>query len=49
MIYVKGGDYEVNSIPEYPVVKSYGGRALALQFVKGRSTTKLIKKAKGRK
>lgn len=44
-IYVKGGDYDVTKIPEYPVVRSYGGRALALQFVKGRSTTNLIEKA----
>ncbi len=43
-IYVKGGDYDVTSIPEYPVVKSYGGKALALSFVKGRSTTRLIQK-----
>lgn len=51
-IYVKGGDYDVTKIPEYPVVRSYGGKALALQFVKGRSTTKLIEKAhaqRGRK
>lgn len=48
-IYVKGGDYDVTQIPEYPVVQSYGGRAIALQFVKGRSTTRLIQKAKGKK
>lgn len=46
-IYVKGGDYDVRNIPEYAVVSSYGGKALALSFVKGRSTTRLIKKAKG--
>lgn len=45
-IYVKGGDYDVSKIPEYPVVKSYGGKALALNFVKGRSTTRLIRKAR---
>jgi rfaE bifunctional protein nucleotidyltransferase chain/domain len=47
-VYVKGGDYDVTKIPEYPIVKSYGGKALALQFVKGRSTTKLIQKARKR-
>ena len=47
-LYVKGGDYDVKTIPEYPVVRSYGGKALALRFVKGRSTTKLIEKAKRR-
>jgi D-beta-D-heptose 7-phosphate kinase / D-beta-D-heptose 1-phosphate adenosyltransferase len=45
-IYVKGGDWDVANIPEYPVVKSYGGKALALNFVKGRSTTRLIEKAR---
>ncbi|MGZ3701213.1 MAG: D-glycero-beta-D-manno-heptose 1-phosphate adenylyltransferase [Bdellovibrionota bacterium] len=49
LVYVKGGDYDVTKIPEYPVVKSYGGKALALSFVKGRSTSRLIRKAKGRK
>lgn len=44
MVYVKGGDYDISSIPEYPVVKSYGGKAMALHFVKGRSTTRLIRK-----
>lgn len=44
MVYVKGGDYDIAKIPEYPVVKSYGGKALALNFVKGRSTTRLIQK-----
>lgn len=44
MIYVKGGDYDIAKIPEYPVVNSYGGKALALSFVKGRSTTRLIEK-----
>lgn len=48
-IYVKGGDYDVSKIPEYPVVKSYGGKALALNFVKGRSTTRLIEKVKKQK
>lgn len=43
-IYVKGGDYDVTTIAEYPVVMSYGGKAMALSFVKGRSTTRIIKK-----
>jgi D-beta-D-heptose 7-phosphate kinase/D-beta-D-heptose 1-phosphate adenosyltransferase len=45
-IYVKGGDWDISKIPEYAVVKSYGGKAIALSFVKGKSTTKIIKKAK---
>ncbi len=46
MIYVKGGDWDVKKIPEFPVVTGYGGKALALNFVRGRSTTRLIKKAR---
>lgn len=49
MIYVKGGDWDVNHIPETPVVKSYGGTLKRLQFVEGRSTTKLIEKARKKK
>lgn len=45
-VYVKGGDYDITKIPEYAVVTSYGGRATALAFVKGRSTTGIIKKAR---
>ena len=48
-IYVKGGDYDITQIPEYDVVTAYGGKALALSFVKGRSTTNLIKKARKQK
>ena len=46
LVYVKGGDYEIDKIPEYPVVKSYGGKAYALNFVRGRSTTRLIEKVR---
>lgn len=45
-IYVKGGDWDVYQIPEAPVVQSYGGKLIALSFVRGRSTTKLIQKAR---
>lgn len=48
-LYVKGGDYDMTLIEEYPVVKSYGGKALALSFVRGRSTSSLIKKARKKK
>ena len=48
LVYVKGGDYDITKIPEFPVVKSYGGKAMALTFVKGRSTSKLIQKARKR-
>jgi rfaE bifunctional protein nucleotidyltransferase chain/domain len=43
-ILVKGGDYDMPSLPETALVQSWGGRALALPFVKGYSTTALVKK-----
>lgn len=41
-ILVKGGDYDMQSLPETHVVQAYGGRALALPFVDGYSTTRLV-------
>ena len=41
-ILVKGGDYDMQSLPETGVVQAYGGRALALPFVDGYSTTRLV-------
>lgn len=43
-ILVKGGDYDMRTLPETAVVESYGGKALAIPFVKGYSTTALVKK-----
>ncbi len=41
---VKGGDYDMSKLKEAKVVEAYGGRALAIPFVDGYSTTKLVKK-----
>ena len=43
-ILVKGGDYDMSKLPESALVQSWGGRALALPFVAGYSTTALVKK-----
>ena len=43
-ILVKGGDYDMRQLAETPVVEAYGGRALALPFVDGYSTTALVRK-----
>lgn len=43
-ILVKGGDYDMSLLAETRVVESYGGRALALPFVDGYSTTALVQK-----
>jgi D-beta-D-heptose 7-phosphate kinase/D-beta-D-heptose 1-phosphate adenosyltransferase len=45
-ILVKGGDWKIESIVGAPFVQSYGGEVFSLQFVEGKSTTKLIEKAK---
>ena len=43
-ILVKGGDYDMSRLPETAVVQAYGGRALALPFIEGYSTTALVRK-----
>lgn len=43
-ILVKGGDYDMQKLAETRVVESFGGRALALPFVDGYSTTALVRK-----
>jgi rfaE bifunctional protein nucleotidyltransferase chain/domain len=41
---VKGGDYDMETLAETAVVKAYGGKAQAIPFVDGYSTTALVKK-----
>ncbi len=41
-IYVKGGDYTVDRLPETPVVRAYGGTVRILGFTEGRSTSRLV-------
>jgi D-glycero-beta-D-manno-heptose 1-phosphate adenylyltransferase len=41
---VKGGDYDMDTLAETAVVKAYGGKAVAISFVDGYSTTALVKK-----
>ena len=43
-VLVKGGDYDMRQLPETAVVEAYGGRAVALAFVDGYSTTALVTK-----
>ncbi|MBR7748234.1 D-glycero-beta-D-manno-heptose 1-phosphate adenylyltransferase [Undibacterium baiyunense] len=43
-IYVKGGDYDMHSIPEGKAVIAYGGQVAAIQFEHDRSTTKTLQK-----
>lgn len=43
-IYVKGGDYDMETLAETALVHSWGGRALAIPFVDGYSTTSLVQR-----
>jgi rfaE bifunctional protein nucleotidyltransferase chain/domain len=43
-VYVKGGDYDIEALEETRLVRSWGGRAQALSFVDGYSTTALVRR-----
>ena len=45
-VLVKGGDWKIEQIVGSDFVLSRGGQVLSLQFVDGRSTTKIIEKSK---
>jgi len=46
-VLVKGGDYDMDKLAEAQLVRGYGGRALAIPFVAGYSTTSLVKRIRG--
>lgn len=46
-IIVKGGDYDMETLPETASVRSWGGTAVAIPFDFNRSTTALIGKIRG--
>ena len=46
-VYVKGGDYDIESLRETALVRSWGGRAVAIPFVDGYSTTRLVERIRG--
>ena len=46
-VLVKGGDYDMSKLAETRLVESYGGRAQAIPFVPGYSTTQLLRKIRG--
>lgn len=41
-VLVKGGDYDMSKLPETAAMQSWGGKALAISFVDGYSTTALV-------
>jgi D-glycero-beta-D-manno-heptose 1-phosphate adenylyltransferase len=46
-VYVKGGDYEVETLEESRLVRSWGGRSVAIPFVDGYSTSALVRRIRG--
>lgn len=47
-ILVKGGDWKIEQIVGAPFVQSYGGKVYSLNFIEGKSTTKLIEKSQNK-
>lgn len=45
--YVKGGDYDIETLAETTLVRRWGGRSCALPFVDGHSTAALVKRIRG--
>src|ERR1700687_3590524 len=46
-LYVKGGDYDIETLEETRLVRSWGGRALSIPLVRGYSTTALVQRIRG--
>jgi D-beta-D-heptose 7-phosphate kinase/D-beta-D-heptose 1-phosphate adenosyltransferase len=44
-VWAKGGDYALPSLPEAPVLDKWGGQAVVLPYLDGRSTSNLIREA----
>jgi D-glycero-beta-D-manno-heptose 1-phosphate adenylyltransferase len=46
-VYVKGGDYDIELLEETRLVRSWGGRALAIPLLEGYSSTALVQRIRG--
>ena len=46
-VFVKGADYEAETLPEAEVMAELGGRVATVPYVAGHSTSRLIEKAVG--
>ena len=47
-VWAKGGDYALADLPETPVLAGWGGQAVVLPYLDGKSTTSLIQEAASR-
>ena len=45
-VWVKGGDYTVEELPETPVVRRHGGHIVIVPLVDGYSTSRLVSAAR---
>ncbi len=43
-LYVKGGDYDIETLEETALVRSWGGQSVAIPFVEGYSTSSLLQR-----
>ena len=48
-IYVKGGDYTLETLPEAKIIQKFGGRVELVNLVEGHSTTNIVEKILGAK
>jgi D-beta-D-heptose 7-phosphate kinase/D-beta-D-heptose 1-phosphate adenosyltransferase len=48
-IWAKGGDYAGADVPEAATIQEWGGQAVALPYIEGRSTTQLVRTAAGQR
>lgn len=46
-VYVKGGDYDMETLEETRLMRSWGGRSVAIPFATGYSTTALVQRIRG--
>ena len=46
-VYVKGDDYDIERLEETRIVRSWGGRSIAIAFRQGYSTTNLVERIRG--
>jgi rfaE bifunctional protein nucleotidyltransferase chain/domain len=46
-VYVKGGDYDIELLEETRLVRSWGGRALAIPLLEGYSSSALVQRIRG--
>ena len=46
-VHVKGGDYDAETLPETPLVRSYGGEVVILPTLAGRSTSNILRRVRG--